>query len=226
MSKNKNQNKALLKTGSTSIIKVGNSLKLTDKIIQEYDNRVLQSSLPTLKIGNQEWMTKNLDVDCYSNGDPIPQVQNPKDWENLKYGAWCYHGNDLQSSKKYNWFAVNDSRGLAPNEYEIPSIKCWTILFEETYKQLITENIKLKSKSEFTAFADDVFFHLSDILKFVGDYTDGQFSFWTSTEKNDTSAITVDFGYFGDGSGNNRRGNLFLPDRNKNDGYVVRCLKK
>jgi len=132
MSKNKNENKALVKTSSAGIIKVVNSLRLTDKIIQEYDNRILQSSFLTVKIGNQEWMSKNLDFDYYVNGDPIPQVQNPKEWEVLKTGAWCYHNNEprngLKYGKLYNWYAIKDSRGLAPNGFKIPCKKDFTEL--------------------------------------------------------------------------------------------------
>ena len=40
-----------------------------------------------IKIGNQTWTTKNLDVTTYRNGDAIPQVQDKKAWANLITGA-------------------------------------------------------------------------------------------------------------------------------------------
>jgi hypothetical protein len=75
-----------------------------------------------VRIGNQIWMTKNLNVSRYRNGDPIPQVQQGDaiEWETLTTGAWCYFksGNftadDRIHGKLYNWYAVNDPRGLAP----------------------------------------------------------------------------------------------------------------
>lgn len=80
-----------------------------------------------VKIGEQEWMTKNLDVDKYRNGDPIPQVQDPKEWMKLTTGAWCYFENKTENGaiygKLYNWYAVNDPRGLAPQGYHVPSGK-------------------------------------------------------------------------------------------------------
>lgn len=86
----------------------------------------------TVKIGNQIWMTKNLDVDCYRNGDPIPQVTEPTEWINLKTGAWCYYNNDPAMGaiygKLYNWYAVNDPRGLAPDGWHIPSDAEWITL--------------------------------------------------------------------------------------------------
>jgi uncharacterized protein (TIGR02145 family) len=76
-------------------------------------------------ICKQIWMTKNLDVDHYRNGDSIPEVKDYNEWANLSIGAWCYYNNDsLMSSiygKLYNWYAVNDPRGLAPKGWYIPS---------------------------------------------------------------------------------------------------------
>jgi uncharacterized protein (TIGR02145 family) len=79
----------------------------------------------TVKIGDQEWMTENLNVDHYRNGDPIPEIQDSVLWKNLKMGAWCYYNNDPENSDKYgklyNWYAVDDSRGLAPEGWHIPT---------------------------------------------------------------------------------------------------------
>ena len=61
------------------------------------------------------WMTKNLDVITYRNGDTIPQVSSNLSWQFLTTGAWCYINNNPDSGvvygKLYNWYAVNDSRG-------------------------------------------------------------------------------------------------------------------
>ena len=87
-----------------------------------------------IKIGDQTWTTKNLDVDTYRNGDVIPQVQDEEEWKNLTTGAWCYYENESDNGttygKLYNWFAVNDPRGLAQKGYHIPSDAEWTILTE------------------------------------------------------------------------------------------------
>ena len=89
-------------------------------------------ALPTIQIGTQKWMSKNLDVAFYRNGDPIPQVANPTAWEGLTTGAWCYYDNDSTQGNKYgklyNWYAVNDPRGLAPQGWHIPSDAEWTAL--------------------------------------------------------------------------------------------------
>jgi len=78
------------------------------------------------------WMGCNLDVDTYRNGDPIPEVTDPTKWVNLTTGAWCYFNNDPANGeiygKLYNWYAVNDPRGLAPDGWHIPTDKEWAEL--------------------------------------------------------------------------------------------------
>jgi len=82
-------------------------------------------------IGTQIWTSKNLDVTKYRNGDAIPQVQDNTAWENLTTGAWCYYENKTANGttygKLYNWYAVNDPRGLAPKGYHIPTGIEWSI---------------------------------------------------------------------------------------------------
>ena len=90
------------------------------------------SAILTTTICDQDWMIKNLDVTNYRNGDPIPQVTDPAAWAALTTGAWCYYDNNPSNGaiygKLYNWYAVNDSRGLAPIGWHVPSHAEWTIL--------------------------------------------------------------------------------------------------
>ena len=123
--------------------------------IKEYCNDETESSsssetqgdFTTVKIGDQTWCTQNLNVSTYRNGDAIPQVQDDTEWINLKTGAWCYyetqigigfnHGYEIWAEEKvtvygklYNWYAVSDPRGLAPNGYHVPSDDEWTTLID------------------------------------------------------------------------------------------------
>jgi uncharacterized protein (TIGR02145 family) len=85
-------------------------------------------------IGTQHWMYRNLDVDHYRNGDSIPEVRDSAQWLNLKTGAWCYYNNDPANGaifgKLYNWYPVNDPRGLAPEGWHVSSDVEWTSLTE------------------------------------------------------------------------------------------------
>ncbi len=104
-------------------------------------------------IGNQVWMTENLNVDKFRNGDPIPEAKTDEEWEKAgenKQPAWCYYDNDTVNGSKlgklYNWYAVSDSRGLAPVGYHIPSNEEWTMLSEYLGGEL-KAGVKMKSKS-------------------------------------------------------------------------------
>lgn len=83
------------------------------------------NSYQTVAICNQIWMKSNLNVIHYRNGDIIPQVTDPIQWARLTTGAWCYYqnitANGTYFGKLYNWYAVNDSRGIAPSGWHIPS---------------------------------------------------------------------------------------------------------
>jgi uncharacterized protein (TIGR02145 family) len=86
----------------------------------------------SVKICDQTWMLKNLDLSTYRNGDPIPEITDPIAWINATTGAWCYYNNDATNGsvygKLYNWYAVNDPRGLAPAGWHIPDISEWIAL--------------------------------------------------------------------------------------------------
>lgn len=89
----------------------------------------------SVKIGDQTWMTENLDLSSFRNGDLINEASTEKEWENAgqeSRPAWCYADNSTANGKKYgklyNWFAVNDPRGLAPNGWHIPGDAEWTKL--------------------------------------------------------------------------------------------------
>src|SRR5262249_47959916 len=66
------------------------------------------------------------------NGDKIPQVKGKAAWESLTTGAWCWYNNDSATGavygKLYNWYAVNDPRGLAPAGWHVPSDAEWDTL--------------------------------------------------------------------------------------------------
>lgn len=82
-----------------------------------------------VKIGTQIWKQNNLNVEYFQNGDKIPKAESTEEWikalEN-KQPAWCYFENDSSSAetrgKLYNWYAVNDKRGLVPKGWRIPKL--------------------------------------------------------------------------------------------------------
>ena len=91
-----------------------------------------------ITIGTQTWTSKNLDVSTFRNGEAIPEAKNKAEWRKASDNnapAWCYYEFDEKNGKKYgklyNWHAVIDSRGLAPDGYRLP--------YDEDYDQLIRD---------------------------------------------------------------------------------------
>jgi uncharacterized protein (TIGR02145 family) len=95
----------------------------------------IEPIISSVKIGDQEWQSKNLDVDRFRNGDAIPHARTDEEWKaagERGEPAWCYYDNDTENGelygKLYNWYAVNDARGLAPYGWHIPTDEEWTTL--------------------------------------------------------------------------------------------------
>jgi uncharacterized protein (TIGR02145 family) len=86
----------------------------------------------TVTIGTQVWMVENLKTTKYRNGDPIPNVTGNA-WAALTTGAYCWYNNDAATYKAtygalYNWYAVADSRNIAPTGWHVPTDAEWTTL--------------------------------------------------------------------------------------------------
>ena len=180
-------------------------------------------------IGTQTWTTKNLDVTKYRNGDAIPQVQDKNAWAKLKTGAWCYYENKTAKGKTYgklyNWFAVNDTRGLAPKGYHIPTDAEWTILTENLGEEAGT---KMKSTSGWEN--EDNRSNSSRFEGLPGGYrnANGDFRFigacgfwWSSSEAKTSNAWCrglFDVVYANDG-------NVSRDNHREQSGFSVRCLR-
>jgi len=186
--------------------------------------------LPTIVIGTQQWMNKNLDVAFYRNGDPIPQVTNATAWAALTTGAWCYFNNDSTQGNKYgklyNWYAVNDPRGLAPQGWHIPSDAEWTIL-ETTLGGSSVAGGAMKEARTLNWTAPNTGGNNNSGFAGLpggGRGTNGAFKnvgcvgyWWSATELNTTIAWNRLL-YYGDGT-TTRNGNF------KRGGFSVRCLR-
>ena len=82
--------------------------------------------MKTIQIGSQVWTRKNLRVFKFRNGDPIPIIQDSDEWVMLQESAMCI--NPENGECYYNWYAVNDPRGLAPTGFHVPSDMEWNTL--------------------------------------------------------------------------------------------------
>lgn len=75
------------------------------------------------------WSLANFTGTTFKNGDPIPQITDQEAWNTATGPGWCYYDNDLTYDtvygKLYNWYAVTDARGLAPEGYHVPTLAEW-----------------------------------------------------------------------------------------------------
>lgn len=183
-------------------------------------------------IGKQVWMTQNLNVDKFRNGDPIPEAKTDEEWSKAGENgepAWCYYNNNPDNGdrygKLYNWYAVNDPRGLAPEGWKIPSDEEWSRLADFLGGESVA-GTKMKS----TDFWDDYEgksgngTNESGFSGLPGGYRDligtfgsiGKVGLWWSSTEDDAWNRSLNYG-----NGNVGRGlNIF-----KNLGLSVRCLR-
>lgn len=192
---------------------------------------VSKSKIPEVKIGNQIWMLKNLDVQHFKNGDLILECKTAEEWKKAsenKTPAWCYYDfavfNGKKYGKLYNWYAVNDKRGLAPDGWYVPLKEEWEILIN--YLGESDASFKLKDKSSWrsNSGSNEVSFSAlpggsqpRDNMEcgYIGNY-------WTNSEHEYFNDIEFPFAY-----------NITLTKEdkvefgftNKSYGFSVRCIK-
>ncbi len=95
---------------------------------------------PTVTIGEQEWMAKNLRTSTFADGTPIPGNLTNSQWQANTTGAWAVYPHDniagIDSEEEmlnaygalYNWFAVNNPSGLCPEGWHVATDDDWTQL--------------------------------------------------------------------------------------------------
>ncbi|MDI1321951.1 MAG: fibrobacter succinogenes major paralogous domain-containing protein [Algoriphagus sp.] len=89
----------------------------------------------TVKIGSQTWMAENLNVTKFRNGEDIPLALVEEEWwMGGEDGIPAYVDVEFDSEngqffgKLYNYFAVSDPRGIAPEGWRVPTDADWAAL--------------------------------------------------------------------------------------------------
>lgn len=174
-------------------------------------------------------MAENLKTTKYRNGDPIENVTGNTEWGNSTTGAYCYYDNDESNGDifgaLYNFYAVDDSRSIAPEGWHIPTQAEWGILIEylgyessaggkmkSTSDLWEAENIGATNESGFSGLPGGSRAYDGDVENIYRDVV-----FWSSTREDTEWAV-----------------NFFLHDDNADctsygreyiDGYSIRCIK-
>ncbi len=175
--------------------------------------------------------TTNLSVGTFRNGDTIAEIISAADW--IKAGndgtpAWCSYDNDSLNhavyGKLYNWFAVNDPRGLAPVGWHIPSDSEWTVLTDYWGGEAVAGG-KMKTtsgwdsggngtnESSFTALPGGSRHGNGNFVDEIGGYA----FWWSSTESASGSAYIRYLDY--------TNGKIMRASDGRKAGFSVRCVK-
>lgn len=211
---------------------------------------------PTVIIGNQEWMAKNLRVTKYNNGYDIPM--KPAADTSGSYVIYP-HGTidgldsdaevDAAYGKLYNWFAVDDERGLCPAGWSVPSDEDWSALVAYVVDQGFpnynedngaanalkscrqvnhpdggdcdtSEHPRFNSSNIHSGFDKFGFSALPGGFSWGGiKYVGVNGSFWSSSEGSEMH--TAGYRYIGSNRGDFDRGYF-----NKRSGFSVRCFRE
>lgn len=185
---------------------------------------------PSVKIGSQIWMTRNLDVDKFRNGDPIPHAATHEQWleaSNKRQPAWCFieenPANGVKYGKLYNWFAVNDPRGLAPLGWHVATDEDWTRLTDYLGGES-SAGRKLKSRVgwEESGNGDNTsgFYALPGGGRdYRGPYGGKGYNaqWWTSTSRDGYNSYVRTLNYSDE--------NIIRRTNSNDFGYSVRCVK-
>ena len=213
---------------------------MNETLVKDIDG----NSYKTVKIGKKIWMAETLKVTQYRNGDPIPNLTDENDWQNTEQGAYCNYDNNEDNvetyGRLYNWYAVDDKRGLAPRGWhistddEIKELEMYLGLSQseagEDGPRGTNEGSKLANRKDLWddgILQNNPEFGTSGFDFLPGGYRgydDGHYGnmgylghFWSSTEGSTNSAWGRVLNYY--------YSEIYRNYYNKKDGFSVRCIK-
>ena len=182
-----------------------------------------------VEIGDQCWFAENLRTTTYADGSNIHEATGNSLWFGSVSGARCNYQNDASKvatyGRLYNWYAVNNGRGLCPSGWHVPTDEEWTAL--ETYLSANghsgAEGAALKSTSGWYYIGNGTdnfgFSALPGGRRNVigGFYDAGLYGHWWSSSPSGGNAWRRYLrGSYPD---------IFRSDYDKRSGFSVRCLR-
>ncbi len=185
----------------------------------------------TVTIGNQIWMAENLNVVLFRNGDSILVAKTQREWYDANNAGipacinFRYSENFGEIyGKMYNWFAVTDPRGLAPEGWSVPSESDWDSLTLAVGGPEVAM-VKIKSTEGWTSTGNEAnnesgFGGIpTGMVEPDGRFIDvGFFGYWWTRDERDGQGLRRMISF----ENQNFEGNSTL---GKGNGLTVRCLK-
>jgi uncharacterized protein (TIGR02145 family) len=186
----------------------------------------------TTEIQGQTWLAQNLAVSTFRNGDTIFQATSEEEWVNAgdnNIPAWTHfdhreaYYSDECEVKFYNWHAVNDPRGLAPEGWRVPTIKDWDDLLKHyiLYKEKIDE-LKSEENWDMDGRGNNLSGFNAKAYGYCGDYAgcanNGlSTDWWTSEEYNAEESWSITLNKYND---------INKYESAKGAGFSVRLIKE
>ena len=174
-----------------------------------------EEDMPLMTVGNNNWLMNNLGVTHFRNGEEIPFAKTKKDWFDAakkEEPAWCYYKDDQKTGEKYgklyNWYAVNDSRGIAPEGFRVATLSDWQAFKNEMNGDEIN-GVPLENLLQLGGY------------RFYGgayDFEDKMGFWWTSDERDNGNA------YFF--SVQKKKYNTLIDFNHKEDGMYVKVIRE
>ncbi len=213
---------------NSSGVVYGNQFSFSTVAVPEKVFDIDGNQYNTISLGSQVWMKENLRVGKYRNGDLIPNYLSDTEWQNTGIGACAILNNDsvnyFKFGKLYNWFSVDDPRGLCPNGWHVPTNEEWGQLENFLGGDSIAGG-KMKSIN-FWNNPNTGATNLSDFSGlpggaryYFGNFGDNpSFGYWWTSSSYSSSLSWNRFLGFNDS-------NSFRERYGKNYGFSVRCLR-
>ena len=188
------------------------------------DNKI--DTINLFKVGNQTWMSENLNAVRFKNGESIFHAETSEEWRyalNNKIPAYCYYRNDTSLMNEfgviYNWYVLIDKRGIAPQGFHIPSYNEWNTLFQNLgginlAGEILRTNTNQNNENSFNGLLGG---SRNDLGAFIE--ADEYGHWWSSTsDPNDEKQAKCCYI-------NKSYKNIYWGSFNKGNGYYVRCIK-
>jgi uncharacterized protein (TIGR02145 family) len=112
--------------GASGMISMNGNFPIPEDVLMDIDGNLYH----TILIGEQIWMAENLKVTHYRDGTAITNVTDNNAWEAQETEAFCIYNNNTSNEVDtygalYNWYAVTDTRNLAPEGWHVPTDEEW-----------------------------------------------------------------------------------------------------
>jgi uncharacterized protein (TIGR02145 family) len=191
----------------------------------------------TVRLGNQEWMNRNLETSYFSNGDRIKTTGTPTlntEQEDKPVYQWAFLGHEDhpelldEDGRLYTWYTATDSRKICPAGSHLPTLNEWNELIFHLGGDALTSrdfrwcfNYYWDSMLNTGATEGSFNAQLAGFRDVTGQFQYGSnygTYWWSATEVSSENGYVI---YCGPADFDK----VYPTEKNRKYGYSVRCVK-